>query len=74
MEKVVKIIITNDNCNYLSNDNSFLFVSQKKSLVTYVTMVPQVGNATLLPLGVVMGNTVSEAYIEKHNLFAGDSL
>ncbi len=29
MEKGVKIIIINDNCNDLSNDNSFLFVSQK---------------------------------------------
>ncbi len=39
----------------------------------------RVGNETLRPLGVAMGGTssawpVSEAYIQKHHLLAGDSL
>ncbi len=33
--------------------------SAKTSQVTYVTMVPRVGNETLRPLGVAMGNVVS---------------
>ncbi len=44
----------------------------KTSQVTYVTMVPRVGNETLRPLGVAMGNAVSvtrvcKAYIYKNS-------
>ncbi len=35
------------------------FVSYKSSQVTYVTMVPRVGNETLRPLGVATGNALS---------------
>ncbi len=31
-------------------------VAQKSSQVTYVTMVPRMGNETLRPLGVATGN------------------
>ncbi len=34
-------------------------VSHKTSQVTYVTMVPRVGNETLRPLGATMGNASS---------------
>ncbi len=38
----------------------YIFVLENKtSQVTYVTMVPRVGNETLRPLGVAMGNAVS---------------
>ncbi len=30
-----------------------------RAQITYVTMVPRVGNETLRPLGVAMGNAVS---------------
>ncbi len=33
--------------------------TNKTSQVTYVTMVPRVGNETLRPLGVAMGNALS---------------
>ncbi len=49
----------------------------KTSQVTYVTMVPRVGNETLRPLGVATGNalsvTRSEDTYEKTHLLAGDS-
>ncbi len=34
-------------------------IVSRSSQVTYVTMVPRVGNETLRPLGVAMGNAVS---------------
>ncbi len=51
----------------------------KTSQVTYVTMVPRVGNETLRPLGVATGNALSVTRSEdtyekkKHHLLAGDS-
>ncbi len=36
---------------------------RRTSQVTYVTMVPRVGNETLRPLGVAMGNAVSLARV-----------
>ncbi len=49
----------------------------RPSQVAYVTMVPRVGNETLRPLGVAMGNAVSVTCvwsIQKHNLLTSDSL
>ncbi len=40
--------------------------AHKLSQVTYVTMVPRVGNESLRPLGVAMGNAVSETRALKH--------
>ncbi len=37
----------------------FISVSLQSSQVTYVTMVPRVGNETLRPLGVATGNASS---------------
>ncbi len=36
-----------------------IFSSNESSQVTYVTMVPRVGNETLRPLGVATGNAFS---------------
>ncbi len=52
--------------------------SNGTSQVTYVTMVPRVGNETLRPLGVATGNALSvtrseDTYEKKHHLLAGDS-
>ncbi len=41
--------------NTINNSNSLVIPSQ----VTYVTMVPRVGNETLRPLGVATGNASS---------------
>ncbi len=39
--------------------NDLLLVGGRTSQVTYVTMVPRVGNETLRPLGDTMGNASS---------------
>ncbi len=44
---------------FLTQSNLRHQTSGKTSQVTYVTMVPRVGNETLRPLGVATGNTLS---------------
>ncbi len=46
-------------CCFLSYIFNPLNLTAKSSQVTYVTMVPRVGNETLRPLGVATGNALS---------------
>ncbi len=48
-----------DFCLFLISPFTMPFLSYKTSQVTYVTMVPRVGNETLRPLGVATGNALS---------------
>ncbi len=45
--------------NVGAENYQYLFHSSISSQVTYVTMVPRVGNETLRPLGATMGNASS---------------
>ncbi len=68
----------NESQTQLSHKMQYIKSDLKRtSQVTYVTMVPRVGNETLRPLGVATGNalsvTRSEDTYEKHHLLAGDS-
>ncbi len=52
--------IISSTTEYWNNDCwKFSFSSKESSQVTYVTMVPRVGNETLRPLGVATGNALS---------------
>ncbi len=54
-----KIMIQNIKHAIFPVNNTFEIIEHISSQVTYVTMVPRVGNETLRPLGVATGNALS---------------